>query len=65
MHVASPPPSTGGGWTDDGTVVRLTTDTDKVGIGTTTPDEEMEIYKEQNDWTELKLTILAGGTQCW
>ena len=27
----------GGGWTDDGTVVRLTTGTDKVGIGTTAP----------------------------
>ncbi|HEY2987634.1 MAG TPA: hypothetical protein VGL11_07900 [Candidatus Binatia bacterium] len=26
-----------GGWTDDGTVVRLTTSTDNVGIGTSTP----------------------------
>ena len=26
-----------GGWTDDGSVVRLTTSTDKVGIGTTNP----------------------------
>ncbi|KKM87234.1 hypothetical protein LCGC14_1271010, partial [marine sediment metagenome] len=29
--------STGGGWTDDGTVVRLTTITDSVGIGTAAP----------------------------
>ena len=29
--------STGGGWTDDGTVVRLTTSTDFVGIGTASP----------------------------
>ncbi|MES2140498.1 MAG: hypothetical protein V4511_12390 [Bacteroidota bacterium] len=29
--------STAGGWTDDGTVVRLTTSTDFVGIGTTSP----------------------------
>jgi len=35
--------------------------TGKVGIGTTNPDEEMEIYKEQNDWTELKLNNPSGG----
>ena len=29
--------SVGGGWTDDGTVVRLTTSTDFVGIGTSSP----------------------------
>ena len=29
--------SAAGGWTDDGTVVRLTTATDDVGVGTTTP----------------------------
>jgi hypothetical protein len=29
--------SSGGGWTDDGSVVRLTTNTDNVGIGTTSP----------------------------
>ena len=33
----------GGGWTDDGTVVRLTTDTDWVGIGTASPNEQLEI----------------------
>ena len=32
-----------GGWTDDGTVVRLSTSTDKVGIGTSTPTEQLEI----------------------
>lgn len=31
------------GWTDDGTVVRLTTSTDNVGIGTATPTEQLEI----------------------
>ncbi len=31
------------GWTDDGTVVRLTDAADKVGIGTTTPNEQLEI----------------------
>jgi len=31
------------GWTDDGTVVRLTTATDLVGIGTTTPQNPLEV----------------------
>jgi hypothetical protein len=33
----------GGGWIDDGTVVRLETSTDYVGIGTTSPNEQLEI----------------------
>jgi hypothetical protein len=33
----------GGGWVDDGTVVRLQTSTDKVGIGTTTPGLRLDI----------------------
>ena len=33
----------GGGWTDDGTVVRLTTSTDSVGIGTTTPSDLLTV----------------------
>ena len=32
-----------GGWTDDGVSVRLTTGTDKVGIGTTTPSEKLDV----------------------
>ncbi len=31
------------GWTDDGNVVRLTTSTDKVGIGTNSPDNLLDI----------------------
>ncbi|PIS14646.1 hypothetical protein COT64_01605, partial [Candidatus Shapirobacteria bacterium CG09_land_8_20_14_0_10_39_12] len=31
------------GWTDDGTVVRLTTATDKVGIGTASPTEMLHV----------------------
>ena len=31
------------GWTDDGTVVRLTTSTDSVGIGTTTPGAKLQV----------------------
>ncbi len=32
-----------GGWTDDGTVVRLTTITDRVGIGTTSPNANTKL----------------------
>src|SRR3989344_6655503 len=33
----------GGGWTDDGTVIRLTTSTDNVGIGINTPSTKLDI----------------------
>jgi hypothetical protein len=60
--VVSSPPSTGGGWTDNGAVVRLTTSSDKVGIGTSDPNEEMEIYKDQNYWTNLRFNNPSGGS---
>lgn len=33
----------GGGWVDDGNVIRLETDTDLVGIGTLNPTEKLEV----------------------
>ena len=33
----------GGGWVDDGTNVRLETDTDQVGIGTTSPGAKLDV----------------------
>jgi hypothetical protein len=43
-YVSGSGPSGGSsGWTDDGTVVRLTTGTDSVGIGTTSPGEPLEV----------------------
>jgi hypothetical protein len=60
--VVSSPPSTGGGWTDDGPVVRLTTSSDKVGIGTSNPNEEVEIYGDQNYWTNLRFNNPNGGS---
>jgi hypothetical protein len=33
----------GGGWADDGTAVRLETETDDVGIGTTTPQAKLDV----------------------
>jgi hypothetical protein len=47
----------GGGWTDDGTVVRLTTGTDKVGIGTTTPQVKLSLG---TDLTPKKLALWDG-----
>ncbi len=35
--------SGGGGWVDDGTDVRLATGSDRVGIGTTDPDEKLHV----------------------
>ena len=35
--------SSAGGWTDDGSVVRLTTATDRVGIGTANPQDQVHI----------------------
>ena len=43
--------SGGGGWTDDGTIVRLETATDRVGIGTTSPHGEVEIANTAGETT--------------
>jgi hypothetical protein len=40
-----------GGWTDGGTAVRLTTGTDRVGIGTATPISKVEIAGAQDALT--------------
>jgi hypothetical protein len=42
-YVKHAPPSTSGGWTDVGTVVRLTTSGDSVGIGTLSPTKKLEV----------------------
>lgn len=48
-----------GGWTDDGTTVRLTTATDSVGIGTTSPSSALTLQNsESGDWNHM-LTLLA------
>jgi trimeric autotransporter adhesin len=52
---------TGGGWTDDGTVVRLSTITDSVGIGTTTPVAPLEIYKEVASSSILTISSMYPG----
>jgi len=55
----SPPPSTGGGWTDDGSVVRLTTISDKVGIGTTTPQVKLSLG---TDFAPKKFALWDGAS---
>ncbi len=50
----------GGGWADDGAVVRLSTSMDKVGIGTTSPDAALEVSKGSGD--HLNLTRPSIGT---
>jgi hypothetical protein len=54
VAVAAP---SSGGWTDDGSVVRLTTGTDKVGIGTSTPGAELEVFSPD----EVDLWLNRGG----
>lgn len=44
-----------GGWTDDGTTVRLTTGTDNVGIGTNSPTQKLHVAG--NIFVEGKATI--------
>jgi hypothetical protein len=52
-----------GGWTDDGSVVRLTTSTDKAGIGTNSPEGKLEIASnvdpnsDLNDGNDYQLVL--------
>ena len=60
---------TNGGWTDDGTVVRLTTITDQVGVGTTTPAATITLQVEGRARLSLEdkggevLNVLAYGAK--
>jgi hypothetical protein len=48
----------GGGWVDDGSVVRLETDTDQVGIGTASPEANLDVndrIRVAGDWARIEL----------
>jgi hypothetical protein len=54
-------PATAGGWTDDGTVVRLTTVTDQVGIGTATPAATAKLEVDASSGGFVTAVRLSGG----
>jgi len=62
-YVDSFVPSSAGGWTDDGTIVRLTTITDKVGIGTTDVTQKLEVAGtasvSSDVWVGSDLTVVG------
>ncbi|MBI2655387.1 tail fiber domain-containing protein [Candidatus Woesearchaeota archaeon] len=51
------------GWTDDGSNVRLTASTDKVGIGTSTPGSELEVSGQFKISSGINDKIVLAGTQ--
>lgn len=61
--------SAGGGWTDDGATVRLTTSTDSVGIGTASPSEKLHvaghIYVGGNFYKAGNLTAVNNAVSAW
>ena len=52
-----------GGWTDDGVIVRLSTGTDKVGIGTTAPSEKLTIAGHIS--ASGSVTVSGGDSDQW
>jgi hypothetical protein len=62
-------PAGGGGWTDDGSAVRLTTSTDNVGIGTASPSEKLHvngnIYVGGNWYKSGNLTSVNNAISAW
>jgi hypothetical protein len=59
LSCATPAPASGGGWTDDGTIVRLTTSTDNVTIGADAPaPQKLNVVGNAN----VTGTIYEGGT---
>ena len=57
---AAPGGGGSGGWTDDGAAVRLTTDTDSVGIGTSTPGTKLDVAGTIRTNNQLISTVSTG-----
>src|SRR3990167_7313243 len=61
----APPPSSSEtpsttGWTDDGSIVRLSTDSDNIGIGTRNPLAGFKVHVVGNEFVSGDLTISGG-----
>jgi len=61
LTCVTPAPASGGGWTDDGSNVRLNTGSDLVGIGTLTPLSKLHINDSSADGA-LRVTNISGTT---
>ncbi|HPN32665.1 MAG TPA: hypothetical protein PKY81_17060, partial [bacterium] len=59
------PTGSAGGWTDDGSVVRLTTSSDNVGIGTATPNRKLSIENAGAGMMRLNNSTLTGAGSVW
>ncbi len=62
--------TSGGGWTDGGANVYLTTTADNVGIGTNTPNEKLEVngsirMTDGNEGVDKVMVSDANGTASW
>lgn len=53
------------GWTDDGTVVRLTTATDYVGVGTVSPNSSLHVYRTSGNNAEIDIQSVSGVGNHW
>jgi len=70
VNLDAQPSGSAGGWTDDGTDVRLTTVSDNVGIGTATPNEKLEVngsirMTDGNEAAGYTMVSDANGTASW
>jgi len=54
-------PASAAGWTDDGTVVRLTTATNQVGIGTATPDAAAKLQVDASAGGFAQAAVFLNG----
>ena len=53
--------SVGGGWVDDGSVVRLETSSDSVGIGTASPDAKLHVVADPGGGGVKGVSAASGG----
>jgi hypothetical protein len=64
VYGAGASPAEGGGWTDGGTTVRLTTVSDKVGIGTASPTADSKVEIDTIGDFAVGLRVTSGTITC-